>query len=411
MASASYDTKQKLWTVRFRWPVGRTGRQHNFQCDNEKEAKRKAVAATELIGRLTDPHTPQQLKKIPSEVENEALWIFSGGNAGIREVKPDDKPITILELIDQFLDNRKDQIGDGEGCITVATYADDKYQLNAFADFCEKQKQLSLDEVVRPDFLDRHKASTKAKSSVVTLWHSVKAVKRLLTWGWKHNRIEALPRNLDDYARVERPKPMPKFFTVDEVKALYAQASPRSKLYILLALNGGFTQVDIATLTHSMIDWKAGIISRDRNKTGIPQSCKLWPITLTSLKEHSTKTKGDNLALVSEEGNPLVYDAINDTTGRHSKVDSIRSAFNRLEKKCKMKNGRSFKAFRKTGADTLAAQYQTAPYIVDLYLAHAADRMRQHYTATHFDELHKATDWLATVFGFAKGGQSGRKRN
>jgi hypothetical protein len=66
-----------------------TGKQRNFQCDSEKEAKTKADAVTELIGKLTDPHTPPQLKRIPPEVENEALWIFSGGSAGFREIKSD----------------------------------------------------------------------------------------------------------------------------------------------------------------------------------------------------------------------------------------------------------------------------------------------------------------------------------
>jgi len=402
MASPHYSAKQGIWTVRFRWPVGRAGKQHNFRCASEREAKTKASAVTRLIGKLTDPDTPQRLKKIPPEVENEALWLFSGGNAGFREVRSTDRPITIRELIDQFLEHRKAQIGDGHNDISVATYADDKYQLEAFAAYCAKQNRASLADVIRPDFLDKHKASTKAAHSTVTLWHAVKAVKRLLVWGWKHDYLEALPRNLDDYAHVERPKPTPKFFTAEEVKTMYAQASPRMKLYILLALNGGCTQVDIATLKHPMIDWATGIISRDRHKSGVPQSCKLWPFTLSLLKEQATEPKGDNLVLLSEEGNPLVYEAINAKSGKHSKVDSIRSAFNRLKAKCKMKNGRSFKVFRKTGADTLAKQYQSEAYLVDLYLAHSANGMRRHYAHQYFDELHKATDWLASVYGFDK---------
>jgi len=402
MASPQFNAKQGIWSVRFRWPPGRTGRQHNYQCASEREARSKAAAVTRLIGKLTDPDMPQHLKRIPPEVGNVALWIFSGGHAGLREVRSVDRPITIQELVNQFLEHRKGQIGDDREGISIAMYADDKYQLEAFAAYCEKQKKTSLADVVRPDFLDQHKASAKAACSAVTLWHVVKAVKRLLVWGWKHDRLDALPRNLDDYAHVERPKPTPKFFTADEVKGMYAQASPRMKLYILLALNGGFTQVDIATLTHPMIDWATGIIRRDRNKTGVPQGCKLWPLSLSLLKDQATKPSRDNLVLLSDEGNPLVYETINPETGKHSKVDSIRSAFNRLKGKCKMKNGRSFKVFRKTGADTLAKQYQSEPHLLDLYLAHAANGMRKHYATQYFDELHKATDWLATVYGFDK---------
>jgi hypothetical protein len=68
------------------------------------------------------------------------------------------------------------------------------------------------------DHLTAHRASFNGGNKV-TLWHAVKAVKRLLTWGWRQERVDALPRNLDEYAKVERPKPAPKFFTADEVKA------------------------------------------------------------------------------------------------------------------------------------------------------------------------------------------------
>jgi hypothetical protein len=77
---------------------------------------------------------------------------------------------------------------------------------------------------------------------------------------------------------------------VEEVEAMYAKATDRMKLYMLLALNGGFTQIDIATLTHGMIDWRTGIISRDRNKTSVPQGCKLWPNTLALLKQEATES-------------------------------------------------------------------------------------------------------------------------
>ena len=186
----AHDKRRGTWLVRFRWPCGRQGTERTYKCKNEREAKSKDVSIKEMITRLTDNTFPMA---IPPEVEDQALWIFSGGSAGFREIQPEGKPITIRELIDQFLEHRKGQIGNGPDGITVATYADDKYQLEAFAGYCAKMKKSGLDEIVRPDFLDKHKASAKAASSVVTLWHSVKAVKRLLVWGWKHDRLESLP--------------------------------------------------------------------------------------------------------------------------------------------------------------------------------------------------------------------------
>jgi len=34
-----------------------------------------------------------------------------------------------------------------------------------------------------------------------------------------------------------------------------------------------------------------------------------------------------------------------------------------------------------------------------LYLAHRDPRMRKHYTQQHYDELHKAIEWLSGHFG------------
>jgi integrase len=398
MASPVYDKRRNTWSVRFRWPRGRQGVQRTFNCESEREAKSKTENIDKLIAKLTDNSLPFS---IPSTVEDEPLWIFSGGTKGFKQTPQSAKPTTIRELVDAYLTFRKSQADSGD--LSVAMYTDDYYQLEAFADHCKKNGKTSLAEVVTPDFLNKHKADTRDKYSVTTLWHSVKAVKRLLTWGWKQERLESLPRNLDDYAKVERPKPAPKFFMVEEVKSMYASATDRMRLYILLALNGGLTQIDIATLTHNMVDWKIGIISRDRNKTGVPQGCKLWPTTLALLKQAATNSnaKGNNLVLVSEEGNQLTYETVS-IDGKHSKVDSIRSAFGRLKIKCKLKDNRGFKTFRKTGADAIAKQYQSETHLVDLYLAHSVNGMRKHYANQYFDELYKATDWLAGQYGFDK---------
>jgi hypothetical protein len=66
--------------------------------------------------------------------------------------------------------------------------------------------------------------------------------------------LDALPKTLDEYAAVSRDKPKPKFWTAEECQTLVAKASQRTKLYILLGLNAGYTQIDISSLRHDMID-------------------------------------------------------------------------------------------------------------------------------------------------------------
>ena len=163
-------------------------------------------------------------------------------------------------------------------------------------------------------------------------------------------RLDRLPASLlrGDFARVELPAPKPVSWTLDEVKTLYAAAVQRTKLYVLLGLNCGYTQMDPATLTHEMVNWETGIIDRPRHKTSARQCHRLWPM----------KTR---LGMSGDR--------------------------------------RGFKHLRKTSADLLAQQYR--PDLVDQFLGHAVGAMRRHYSDQHFGELFEGLEWLRGVYGLS----------
>ena len=97
------------------------------------------------------------------------------------------------------------------------------------------------------------------------------------------------------------------------------------------------------------------------------------------------------LLLTTKGGQPLVRQEIRDG-GKPSKTDMVAHSFHPLKEKTGI--SRSFKCFRKTAAEAIAKQYQDKPWLVELFLAHSDPRMRKHYTRQHYDELHKATEWL-----------------
>jgi integrase len=188
----------------------------------------------------------------------------------------------------------------------------------------------------------------------------------------------------------------------NDVKALFSAANPRAKVYILLGLNLGYTQADIASLEHSMIDWAQAIVTRNRHKTGQPQQAKLWPLTAKMLKQEMTDPRKSTLVLLGKNGNPLIVETVNDK-GNPAQVDAIRMAFNRLKAKLKITgDSRGFAIFRKTSANNIAQANQDAPHLVDLFLGHTQKTMAKHYANQHFDLLYKATDWLAAQYGFDK---------
>ena len=60
---------------------------------------------------------------------------------------------------------------------------------------------------------------------------------------------------------------------------------------ILLGLNCGFGNTDCAKLPIDVIDWQGEWLDYARQKTGINRRCKLWPETVTALKDVLTVRK------------------------------------------------------------------------------------------------------------------------
>ena len=124
-------------------------------------------------------------------------------------------------------------------------------------------------------------------------------------------------------------------FTGPEVQALLAAASGRIKLYLLLGLNCGFTQFDIARLRRDEVDIDRGYLTRKRTKTtrfvDVPTvAYKLWSPTLDLLKSSLTPDQPDQpLALLNEDGRPLKREWIG-TDGEKKRADNIRTAYERL---------------------------------------------------------------------------------
>jgi integrase len=187
-------------------------------------------------------------------------------------------------------------------------------------------------------------------------------------------------------------------FTVEEVREMVgAAAGPheRTKLFLLLMLNCGMYQNDIAELRSDEVDWTTGTISRARSKTrhrnGPVVTYKLWPETFALLKKY--RSEGD-LALANEEGNPLVRYWL-DEQGKMRRYDCIDAAWRRLAAalgRDKMRLG--LKHLRKTSSTALG-QHPQYKYYGGHFLADSPKGMDQkHYVRPNDTEFFSALDWL-----------------
>jgi integrase len=81
--------------------------------------------------------------------------------------------------------------------------------------------------------------------------------------------------------RLSRPK---RLFSAEEARALIEKAGTPLRAMILLALNAGFGNSDVATLPLSALDLDKGWVEFPRPKTGIERRAKLWAETIAALR-------------------------------------------------------------------------------------------------------------------------------
>lgn len=193
-------------------------------------------------------------------------------------------------------------------------------------------------------------------------------------------------------------------FTVGELRELLEAATQRTRLYLLLMLNCGMYQNDIAELRDDEVDWRAGTVTRRRSKTRERNApivtYRLWPETLVLLKRHKS---GGPLVLTTDEGNPLVRYSLDGE--KFSRYDVIQSAWTRLaEKLGKRKHRLGMKHLRKTSS-TLLGEHPRYKFYTTHFLADSPKGMTmKHYVVPSDAEFFESLEWLRSRI-LSEGGQ------
>ena len=217
--------------------------------------------------------------------------------------------------------------------------------------------------------------------------------------GERQSIIDALPKRLNKLSIAIEDKP-PRYLTKEEVKALLPFATGKTRLYLLLMLNTGATQKDIADLHPAQVNWEQGRIIRKRSKTkkvkSVPIiSYKLWGETLTLLKEYGVK-EGERV-LLNARGNPLKDPSFKSETDLRIKHnDSVAKAIRELSKKAKVDY--TPKMIRATSANLLFNEARFRDYH-KLLLDHALTFAEKHYVENGVATLDEALAWLGKQYG------------
>jgi integrase len=190
-------------------------------------------------------------------------------------------------------------------------------------------------------------------------------------------------------------------YTIEEVRVLVERATGQLKLHLLLMLNCGMTQIDIANLQDEEVDWDRGRIVRKRSKTQrLPNtptvSYNLWPTTLDLLKLYRS---GQDRVLQTCTGGRWAWREMG-ANGKTRRSDNIATNYNRLRKKTGI--DKTLIVMKKTSSSLLRTQNEYAD-LYWLFLGHSpktiADR---HYAAPPEERLNAAITWLGKTYGFVK---------
>ena len=146
-------------------------------------------------------------------------------------------------------------------------------------------------DLVAADF-DHLRRSLAKRFGPARLGDDVKRVRGVFRYGHDAGLIEQPIRYGPTFRgpsrrtmRVERAKRGPQMFEAQELRRMLDAATMPLRAMILLAINCGFGNTDIASLPTKAVDLKNSWVTFARGKTGIGRRCPLWPETVAAVAQ------------------------------------------------------------------------------------------------------------------------------
>ncbi|MEX0717954.1 MAG: tyrosine-type recombinase/integrase [Planctomycetaceae bacterium] len=246
---------------------------------------------------------------------------------------------TVADLCNGFRNAKRRLLESGE--LSPSTYTD-------YVNVCdmlvaELRDDRPLDDL-RPDDFGKMRASMAKRWGPTTLKNELNLVRIALKYG---RDVGLIDRDLHRDMSLRPPKAKalrkarnergPLLFTADEIRRILASADVHLKAMVLLGLNGGLGNTDIAEMPQGAIDWEGGWLNYPRPKTEVPRRIPLWPETVEALRRSTAKrpepkdSEDFGLAFVSREGRRFVrLEPKIGTTDIFVRRDSIGERFRKL---------------------------------------------------------------------------------
>jgi integrase len=288
--------------------------------------------------------------------------------------------LTVKALGDTFLTAKYRKLQSGE--LGARMFEEYRQTAQLLADTFGKDR-LVID--LAADDFEAMRAKMAERWGPVRLGNAITRVKSLFKYALGSGLIEKPVRFGSEFEKPDkavlrrhRAKSGERMLEAEQVRKLIDAADGQLKAMILLGLNCGFGNHDVASLPLPAVDLERAWIDFPRPKTGIPRRCPLWPETVEALKAaiaqrpepRQERTAG--LVFINSRGSPWVV------MTEKSRTDTVSVQFGDLLKAQKAhRDGLGFYTLRhvfRTVADAARD-----PVAIDLIMGHSDPSMGGHY--------------------------------
>jgi integrase len=297
-----------------------------------------------------------------------------------RTPRPQGDGLIVKDLCNQFLGAKLRKLEAGE--MGVRAFAD--YRATTDLLVAAFGKTRLVDDLAADDF-ESLRASMASRWGPVHLGSVITRIKSVFKYALDNGLIDRPPRYGSEFRkpgkailRRHRAANGSKMLEAADLHQLLDAASKPLRAMMLLGLNAGFGNTDLATLPLSALDLDSGRVDFPRPKTGIERRAPLWPETVAALRaaiavRPAPRDRADaGLVFLMRTGRRWVRDTVK------SRTNVISIAFRTLLRKCGLyRDGLGFYTLRhvfRTIADAARD-----PVAIDLMMGHTDETMASHY--------------------------------
>jgi integrase len=223
--------------------------------------------------------------------------------------------LTVAELVNRFLSHKEQLVETGE--LKKRTWQDYYTVCDRVVHVFGRNRLVS--DLAADDFAKLRSSFAKTRGPFA-LSGDITRTRVLFKWGFDEGLIATPIRYGQSFnkpsrktLRLAKANNGPRMFERNEVWLMLYGATAKGasqplRTMILLALNGGLGNNDLASLPLSAIDFRGGWLNFPRPKTGIDRRIPLWPETISGLQEwlvmrpHHKKDDAAGLVFVTSTG-------------------------------------------------------------------------------------------------------------